>query len=50
MKEKRKYTLDLEEEKWEGRSDDPVCVTRRINKEKKKIGKHIKNCRAITGA
>ena len=49
MNEKITYTLDLEDEKWEGPFDDPVFVTKLIQKEKRKIGKHFKYFRAITG-
>ena len=49
MKEKITYTLDLNEEKWQGPFDDPVFVTKLIQKEKRKIGKHFKYFRAIAG-
>ena len=49
MNEEIKYTLDLEDEKWQGPFDDPVFVTKLIQKEKRKVGKHFKHFRAITG-
>ena len=49
MNEKITYTLDLDEEKWQGPFDDPVFVTKLIQKEKRKIGKHFKYFRAIVG-
>ena len=50
MNKKITYTLEFtENESWKGPFDDPVFVTKLIQKEKRKIGKDFKHFRAIAG-
>ena len=50
MNKKITYTLEFtENESWKGPFDDPVFVTKLIQKEKRKIGKDFKYFRAIAG-